>query len=111
MTDGCPHCVRIPGSCCLCHGTRRIPSELVTAWLWAYTDCTCDACWALLSMRTETRLRPTIVMSSQDYRFCGDCGHPHVSTDPKKKPHRCATCHRKARSETYRRYREKKRAC
>lgn len=111
MTDGCTHCVRLPGSCCLCEGTRRIHSELVTTWLWAYNDCACDACRALLSMRKETRIRPTIVMSSPDYRFCWACGTPHVADDPMKRRHRCEPCTRKARSEINRRYKENRRAC
>jgi hypothetical protein len=93
MTEGCPHCVTLAGSCCLCHSTRRIPADLITTWLWAYDDCDCKACGVLLTMRKDTRPRPTI---EKPYRLCKSCEHGPV---------RCESCRLAAKRESTRQWR------
>jgi hypothetical protein len=53
-THGCPHCVGLTGSCCQCHGSRLVSSEVAQRngnWLWAFPDCVCQVCRKLTIMR------------------------------------------------------------
>jgi hypothetical protein len=54
VDHGCPHCVGLTGSCCQCHGSRVVSADVAQHngnWLWAFADCTCQACRKLTIMR------------------------------------------------------------
>jgi hypothetical protein len=50
---GCPHCVGLTGTCCQCHGSRLVSTDVAQRngnWLWAFPGCACQVCRKLTLM-------------------------------------------------------------